>query len=488
MNASLTVAPNDHYHFVTGRLAEAAVRAVVEELAEQHSLSFSIGVMPITVAALMTPKWLKRHLQIPAQATHVILPGYCQNGIEELTESIQIPVICGPNDCRAIPELFGGKKRQADFGQHDIDIIAEINHAPRRSIDEVIRIGHQLRAEGADVIDFGCDPSTRCNAVGDYVAALVDQGLRVSIDTFDPWEAAAATKRGASLVLSVNSTNRLAAVDWGCEVVAIPDVPGDEKSFQKTIDFLSDNNVPFRLDPILEPIGGSFTESLVRYAKVRRDYPDAAMMMGIGNLTELTDVDSAGINFMLLAICQELKIHSVLTTQVINWARSSVRECDLARRLTHYSIRHGVPPKRLSDGLVMLRDAKLRPFPSAGLTGLAESIKDNNYRLFAQDDQIHLLSAGLHLNDSDPFRLFDRLMNESVSDNVDAGHAFYLGYEMAKASIALTLGKQYSQDQSLDWGILTKTEDLHRIKRSSRHRATAPSQSEIESAPDNPPA
>ncbi len=470
MKTTLKADPSHHYHFVTGRLAEAAVRSIVDELATKHSFAYSIGVMPITVAALMTPRWLKRHLNAPPEATHVVVPGYCENGISELADSVAIPVICGPNDCRAMPELFGGTRVEEDFGKYSIDIIAEINHAPRRSVRDVVDEAKRLQREGADVIDFGCDPSTRCQTIGDYIAAIVDEGLRVSVDTFDSWEAAQSTRRGASLVLSVNASNREASTDWGCEVVAIPDVPGDKKSFEKTIEFLSMNEVPFRLDPILEPIGGGFANSLVRYAETRGDYPDAPMMMGIGNLTELTDVDSAGLNFMLLAICEELKIHSVLTTQVINWARSSVRECDLARRLTHYSLTHGVPPKRLSDGLVMLRDARLRPYPFDALASLADSLKDNNYRIFAQDGELHLLSAGLHLRDDDPFKLFQRLMRESVSDNVDPGHAFYLGYEMAKASIALTLGKQYEQDQSLDWGILTKVEDLHRIERTSRHR------------------
>jgi dihydropteroate synthase-like protein len=316
----------------------------------------------------------------------------------------------------------------------------------------------------------GCDPAARCNNLGDYIAAIVDRGMRVSIDTNDSWEAAVATASGASLVLSVNSHNRDAAVDWGSEVVVIPDWPGDEKSFFETVDFLTRHQVPMRLDPILEPIGTGFTESLLRYAQVRRQYPELAMMMGIGNLTELSDVDSAGVNLLLIGICQELGIRSVLTTEVINWARSSVRECDLARRLTHYSVRHRVPPKRLSDQLVMLRDSKLLPYPDQALRTLAESIKDNNYRIFAQQDQIHLLAAGLHLIDDDPFRLFESLMSEEASSNVDAGHAFYLGYEMAKASIALLLGKQYEQDQALRWGHLTKEEDQHRIRRTSRHR------------------
>ncbi len=100
----------------------------------------------------------------------------------------------------------------------------------------------------------------------------------------------------------------------------------------------------------------------------------------------------------------------------------------------------------------MLRDSKLLPYPRGALRALAESIKDNNYRIFAQDDQIHLLAAGLHLVDDDPFRLFDRLMSEQVSSNVDAGHAFYLGYEMAKASIALLLGKAIRARRSTPLG------------------------------------
>lgn len=206
----------------------------------------------------------------------------------------------------------------------------------------------------------------------------------------------------------------------------------------------------------------------MRYAKVRQQYPDHAMMMGIGNLTELSDVDSAGINLMLLGICQELRIESVLTTEVINWARSSVRECDIARRLVHYSIKHGIPPKRLSADLLLLRDPKLLVHSEQTFQQLSESIKDNNYRLFAQDDLIHLLSAGVRLSDRDPFQLFERLMELDVSENVDPGHAFYLGFEMAKASLALLLGKQYEQDRPLSWGFLTPEEDHHRLKRARR--------------------
>ena len=80
------------------------------------------------------------------------------------------------------------------------------------------------------------------------------------------------------------------------------------------------------------------------------------------------------------------------------------------------------------------------------------------------------MSSKLWISDSDPFRLFDRLLKQEISTNVDPGHAFYLGYEMAKANTAITLGKRYEQDRALNWGMLTVDEDLHRIQRTSKAR------------------
>ena len=199
-------------------------------------------------------------------------------------------------------------------------------------------------------------------------------------------------------------------------------------------------------------------------------------MMGIGNLTELTDVDSAGVNVLLLGICEELQVRSVLTTEVINWARSSVRECDLARRLVHYAISRGTVPKHIEPDLVMLRDAKLLVQSERELSSIHASLKDPNFRIFAENDELHMMNADLHLQGDDPFEIFEQLL-EASPRNVDAGHAFYLGFEMAKALTALTLGKQYYQDQSLNWGLLTRHEVSHRSK-------NRPSATDNNSTPD----
>ena len=52
--------------------------------------------------------------------------------------------------------------------------------------------------------------------------------------------------------------------------------------------------------------------------------------------------------------------------------------------------------------------------------------------------------------EADPFVLFEQM------DIDDPSHAFYLGYELMKAKTALTLHKNYRQDQALDWGFLTE--------------------------------
>jgi hypothetical protein len=115
--------------------------------------------------------------------------------------------------------------------------------------------------------------------------------------------------------------------------------------------------------------------------------------------------------------------------------------------------------------LVMLRDTKRHERGAATLARLAAEIKDHNYRLFAEGGTMHLVSAALHLNDTDPFRLFEQLL-QTGPKNLDAAHAFYLGYELCKAHTALTLGKNYEQDEALDWGLLTVAEKSHRLARS----------------------
>ena len=197
--------------FVTGRLAEFALRRMLDELAPKTGFQAEIAVLPISVAALMTPRWVARHLDVSEGIEKVILPGNCRGDLSAIVERLNgVPVEVGPEDLRDLPRHFGHARtgEPADYGGYDIEIIAEINHAPRLEREELIRQAQQFCSDGADVVDLGCVPGATWTAIGDAVSALRDRGIRVSIDSFDPVEVRAATKAGAELVLSVNASNR----------------------------------------------------------------------------------------------------------------------------------------------------------------------------------------------------------------------------------------------------------------------------------------
>ena len=463
--------PQEKIHFVTGRLAEHSLRQVLARLEPRVGFEATVQVLHITVAALMTTEWIARRLAVPAGTTRIIIPGGCLGSLDAFNDVTAIPVQRGPEDLRRLDEFFGQQSRDlSDYGTFDIEIIAEINHAPRLPLAAILDESRRLRAAGADRIDLGCDPGSEWAGVADAVRMLSAEGFKVSIDSFQPREIAAAVRAGASLVLSVNSSNVASAADWGCEVVVVPDVPATLEGFDQTIERLDKDGVKMRIDPVLEPIGFGFAASLGRYLDVRRRFPAAEMMMGVGNLTELTDVDSAGVNTLLIGFCQEVGIRSVLTTQVIHWARDSVRECALARALAHHAVTNRTLPKHVEPRLVTLRSGKPQQHGQEVLDSLAEAIRDPNFRIFAERGAIHLVGAGLHVESRDPFALFKQLEAAGRTD-VDPSHAFYLGYEMAKAVTALTLDKDYRQDQALDWGHLTQPEIGHGPSRAAAEAA-----------------
>jgi dihydropteroate synthase len=440
--------------FVTGKLAEPALRRTITELAP--AFAWDVAVLKITVAALMTTPWIARFLEVPPGTDLVLIPGLCEGDPAVIATRVGVTVEKGPKDLRQIPEYFGRAAAARDYGAYDIEIVAEVNNAPRLTREAIRREAAHYRASGADVIDIGCTPGRAFPELAAVVRDLTAAGARVSVDSFEADEIRTAVGAGAELVLSVNQSNLAVAQELAgtpTRVVVIPDFGQGLETLEPSVAALERWGVSYLIDPVIEPIGFGFMASLERFAEAHRRYPTTPLFMGVGNITELTAADSTGVNALLLAICQEVGVRVVLTTEVIPWARGAVREIDVARRLMYHAVAHRTLPKGLDDRLVTVKDPAILAFTVEELRELQRAVTDPNFRIFTDRDTITVFNAETFVRGTDIQEIFGQLGVDEPT------HAFYLGRELMKAKLAITLGKTYRQEGALQWGYLTPPDD-----------------------------
>jgi dihydropteroate synthase-like protein len=450
----------EHILFLTGRLARPRLTRVLEAM-QPTPFTYDIHDIGVKVAALMTADLIRRRLKPPVVADRVMLPGRCRADLAALGEHFGTPFLRGPDDAKDLPEFFGKKGRPRDLSRHDVRIFAEIVEAPSLDIAGILRRAEAYRAMGADVVDLGCLPDTPFPHLGEAVAALRRAGFAVSVDSAEPEELLRGGRAGADYLLSLTEETLEIAEEVDSVPILIPAAHGDLASLLRAMDKLDARGRRYLADPILDPIHFGFTDSLGRYAELRRLRPKAEILMGTGNLTELTDADSGGVTAMLMGVVSELHIGNVLVVQVSPHCRRAVAETDAARRLMFAAREEDSLPAGISSALIGLHDR--RPFTSTPeeIGELAAQVSDDNFRIEVAEDGIHVYNRQGHHVAAEPFDIFPHLQVEQ-----DGSHAFYLGYELAKARVAWELGKRYVQDQALPWGCAVDRpqEDLTQFK------------------------
>ncbi|MDQ7029092.1 MAG: DUF6513 domain-containing protein [Ardenticatenia bacterium] len=461
--------------FLTGRLAEQPLRRTLA--VTPLPCAYEVAVMPIQVAALMTTTWIARHftlppdhprrVDLPPDCDRIMIPGYCAGDLGEIERACGVPVERGPKDLQDIPLHFGQERRRENYGAYSVKLIAEVQDALQLDDEALLRRAAYYRESGADIIDLGITPGSSPDTVAHAVQVLKKAGYRVSVDSLDPAIILEADAAGVDYVLSLNSSNLELGQRLRATPVVIPDDGGDVTTLWRNAEQLWEWGVECILDPILQPIGFGFSRSLNDLYRTRERYPEAKLMMGTHHLSELTDADTTGINALLMGIAQELNLTFILTTEVAPWARGSVRELDIARRLMYYAVTEGVPPKRLDERLLTVKESRLR-YPNADdLRQMHALITDPNVRIFVDGSHIYAFNADHFAVGTDIQAIFAELEVDEPT------HAFYLGHELTKARLALHLGKNYVQDEPLRWGYLTVEEPPthgRRVKLTARRR------------------
>ncbi|MCS7122065.1 MAG: dihydropteroate synthase-like protein [Archaeoglobaceae archaeon] len=462
---------------VTGKLAEKIVK--------KYSMGFEVCVVDVDVAAFITPKHLE-NLDL-SKYDLVLVPGLtAENDWENFEKKKGTKIRLGPIHAYDLQHVlkFVGKvefshkipackllgisianevkskidelEKDCKFkiremsvgGKSRMKVVAEIAKFSLEEIEDKIQ-----SYEDADVIDIGIpldfDPDLVRKAIK-LTLNLTDKP--VSVDTFSKKAIEIAVKCGVDMIMSL-STENFDAIDL-IDEQAVVIVSKNVFELKKLVEMAKRRTEKVIADPVCDP-PMNFASSIVRYFEYKKLDPETPLLFGAGNITELCDADSIGMNALLAFIAEELDCSLIFTTEASPKTVGSVKELKIATYLAKASKIRDSPPKDLGFSLLVLKE-KVR-YPSS----IENCVEAEESKEFVRDpcgdftihvsDKIYCKHEKLTICGKKSKAIVDTILREGLVSRLD--HAAYLGRELMKAEIALRLKKNYVQDQDLNFGI-----------------------------------
>ncbi len=477
---------------LTGRLAAQDVRKAVESSRSQAD----VQVLDIDIAAFITPDHIRKIA--PRGYDLIMIPGLITADFSEVERELGIPVRLGPKHaaditdvldsiddlelsreipaCALLSERLSQRAEEALLriemgsqpalvirgikigGGSRMKVLAEIVDATRMNARELEERIHYYESQGADMIDLGLPLDAEADEVRRVVSIARNASeLPMSIDTLRPDLILAGLEAGADMILSIDGTNMRYVADALKErdVPAVV-IPGPERSLDENVRDALDMGLRVIADPVLSPPLGGLADSIARYLDFARSHPEIPLFFGVGNVTELIDADSHGVNALLASIAEELGAAILFTPEYSHKAKGSVRELRTAADMMALARDRRSPPKDLGRDLLVLKEKRPRseisPPPELEVIAAKESESftfdpAGSFRIGLLEKEI----IAVH----DRVVIKGRTAREILQTAIDLGlvsrldHAAYLGRELEKAEIALKLGRCYMQDEEL---------------------------------------
>ncbi len=479
---------------VTGRLAEPEVRRAAAELGAD------VAVVPVDVAQFITVSMAAEAIKSRAgNYPVVILPGLVRFDAGEVEKLVKIPCFKGPRyasdlvetvkrnirlsqsepadfllerhgKARLMEAVSKADNRPADFKIGCLKIgpgflpciIAEIVDAPLLTKEQALERAQYYLDSGADIIDVGAIAGEDNSPKLAELVSFLKQKLSVpiSIDSLNPKEINAGIGAGAELVLSLYSDNMgEVEVKPGVAYVVIPDSKplGENLRDAEKLGFKN-----LLADPILSPPLKT-AGSLLHYTTLRATDAKRPMMMGVGNVVELIDADSTGVNGLLAAMAVELDISLLLTTENSSKTRGSVRELKRALEMCFLARSLGAQPKDLGFDLLMAKGKGLGE--SVDVRGVKATTASPSpaftmdpkgpFTIFLDFKRGKIMAAhsgsrgyDTVVEGDDAEAVSKKIITEGLVSSLE--HAAYLGRELEKAELFLKLRKGYVQDDEFE--------------------------------------
>lgn len=484
---------------ITGKLAVDTVRTSVRDRAD-------VLVLDIEIAAFVTPALLRRF--IPQKKYDLILvPGLASGDFSRLENELGIPIRLGPKHAvdlgfvlnfadsfdfsPKIPacELLTEKKRSSALeivnelelrssspfsvrninigGNSRMKVMAEVVDAANMDMKELGDRIIYFQDSGADIIDLGISldttPERARNAV--RIARSITN-IPLSIDTLDPDLINAALDAGIDMVLSLNSENISKIKDnivrRSVTSVIIPDNTHDIESLFNNMECARNYGITNIIaDPVLEPAGHGLSGSISRYYEFRKRDHITPLFFGAGNVTELIDADSIGVNAILSGIAMELEASILFTPEYSHKAFDSVKELKIASMMMALAKERRSSPKDLGVDMIEIKEKRRREFSKMPPSFI--KAKDSEkwhldpagcFRIELTGDEIINAkpSSGKIIARNDTCAIAGSTAKEILDTIIERGlvssleHVAYLGRELMKAEIALKFRRSYSQD------------------------------------------
>jgi dihydropteroate synthase-like protein len=459
--------------------------AATESLVREAAAGYDADVVVTgEIASFLTPHALRLLLK-GRKYDCVIISGMCTASFEQVERETGIPVYRGPRHAadlamvlpllgtetlsRTIPadDLLAARRAEDALrkigalehaakpdllirgvkigGGSRMKVLAEVMDAHR--CDDIRRVVQRYFASGADIVDLGFGFDATPDDVSRVFSRLGDVDTPLAVDTQDPGLIRAALCR-ADIVLSLQETN---IPEIGKEVaeagVTAVVVPGNS-TLTKNIARARKAGIRCIIaDPLLQPAGSGLVRSLAGFKKA--GFP---VFFGAGNVTELLDADSIGVNALLAALASEVGASVIFTSEHSDKTQGSVREM---RRATEMMALAGDRPypKDLGIDLLVLKEKRRRrePLPEYNTSHPARSMPEEitfdpkgNFRIGIEGDRI---IAVIHGRATRGVRWQDVLYTIVSQGDVSLlDHAGYLGRELYKAELAIRYGRSFEQD------------------------------------------
>jgi len=344
-------------------------------------------------------------------------------------------------------------------GKSRMKVVAEI--ASFCDLEDLRAKIDRYTESGADIIDIGVPLEFDEEWLSKALKVAVDHSkLPLSIDTFSKRAIEIGVRHGVDMVMSISKDN-MNALDF-IDNQAVVVVDRDVQLLKNLVEKVKKRTEKVIADPILDP-PLKIVESIMRYAEFRKLDKDTPLLFGAGNVTELSDADSIGINALLAFIAEELNCNLLFTTEASPKTSGSIREMRLASYLAKAARIRSSPPKDAGISLLALKE-KVRYEERAELDDFvrAEESKDfvrdplGDFIIQIFDGKIICRHSKMTIVGEKAKEIADTAIRHNLLSRLD--HAAYLGRELMKAEIAALLNKSYIQDRDLNFGFYKKTE------------------------------